>query len=73
MRHIVVLPLSGFSRKITRHLSCSCDKVFDKCNLGRGVLLGDSLGVQFPVAGKSWRQESGAAGHAASIEEARSE
>lgn len=39
----------------------------------KGVLLGDSLGVQFPVAGKSWRQESGAAGHAASIEEARSE
>lgn len=38
-----------------------------------GLLLGDSLRVQFPVARESWRQESGAAGHAASIEEARSE
>lgn len=35
--------------------------------------MGDNLRVQFPVAGKSWRQESGATGHAASIEEARSE
>lgn len=37
------------------------------------MLLGGSLRVQFPVARKSWWQESGAPGHAASIEEARSE
>lgn len=36
--HVFILPLSGFSRKIacTSHLSCCCDKIFDKCNLGRG-------------------------------------